>query len=414
MPAIIVFSHLRWDFVLQRPQHLLSRLAKNYQILFVEEPIHDAQGSHWALSNPEPNITVCQPHTTVSMPGFHDDQLPQLRKLVRELVAEHDDHMVWFYTPMALPLLQELQPRAVIYDCMDELSAFRNAPKQLLQRESGLLKVADIVFTGGPSLYRAKRDRHPNVHCFPSSVDVAHFETALDRTNSHPLHKDIPGPRLGFYGVIDERFDADLIARVADAHPQWQIVLVGPVVKVDPASLPQRDNVHYMGQQPYAALPNFLAGWDVCLLPFALNESTRFISPTKTLEYMAAELPIVSTPVADVKDIYSDMVYIAEDSAAFIAACEAALLESQEQRAEKIERMRKTVSSTSWSATAGKMRELLEALRTRRVPNMAKVPNVAQVAQVDGSSDVGAFVAGRKAAEAIQWDRPARTAVGGE
>jgi UDP-galactopyranose mutase len=403
MPAIIVFSHLRWDFVLQRPQHLLSRLAQDYQILFVEEPIHDAQGPHWALSNPEPNITVCQPHTTVSMPGFHDDQLPQLRKLVRELVVDHDDHMVWFYTPMALPLLQELQPRAVIYDCMDELSAFRNAPKQLLQRESGLLKVADIVFTGGPSLYRAKRDRHPNVHCFPSSVDVAHFKTALDRTNSHPLHKEIPGPRLGFYGVIDERFDADLIAQVADAHPQWQIVLVGPVVKVDPASLPQRDNVHYMGQQPYAALPNFLAGWDVCLLPFALNDSTRFISPTKTLEYMAAELPIVSTPVADVKDIYSDMVYIAEDSAAFIAACEAALLESQEQRAEKIERMRKTVSSTSWSATAGKMRELLEALCARNTPSLSNEASPPGVA---------AFLAGKKMAETVEWSRAAKTAVG--
>jgi UDP-galactopyranose mutase len=403
MTAIIVFSHLRWDFVLQRPQHLLSKLAQDYQVLFVEEPIHDAQGTHWVLSNPEPNITVCQPHTTVSMPGFHDDQLPQLRQLVRQLVSDHDDHMVWFYTPMALPLLQELQPRAVIYDCMDELSAFRNAPKQLLQRESGLLKVADIVFTGGPSLYRAKRDRHANVHCFPSSVDVTHFKTALDRTNSHPLHKDIPGPRLGFYGVIDERFDAELIARVADAHPQWQIVLVGPVVKVDPASLPQRDNVHYMGQQPYAALPNFLAGWDVCLLPFALNDSTRFISPTKTLEYMAAELPIVSTPVADVKDIYSDIVYIAEDSVAFISACEAALLESQEQRAEKIERMRKTVSSTSWAATAGKMRELLEALCQRSVPSVRDMP---------GQSAGSAFLASRKAAEAVTWTRPAKTALG--
>jgi UDP-galactopyranose mutase len=272
-----------------------------------------------------------------------------------------------------------------------------------LQRESGLLKVADIVFTGGPSLYRAKRDRHPNVHCFPSSVDVAHFKTALDRTNSHPLHKGIPGPRLGFYGVIDERFDAELIAQVADAHPQWQIVLVGPVVKVDPASLPQRENIHYMGQQPYAALPNFLAGWDVCLLPFALNDSTRFISPTKTLEYMAAELPIVSTPVADVKDIYSDMVYIAEDSAAFIAACEAALLESHDQRAEKTGRMRKTVSSTSWSATAGKMRELLEALRAR---SMQSVQNVA------GPSSVSAFLAGKKAAETVTWSRPAKTALG--
>ena len=296
--ALIVFSHLRWDFVYQRPQHLLSRLARHHPVVFVEEPKYDAQGLYLKLSTPAPNVLVVQPHTpinqTVSQTGFHDDQLPHLQKLMRQLVRDYSDHIAWFYTPMALPLLQELQPKLVVYDCMDELASFKNAPKQLLQRESALLKVADIVFTGGQSLYRSKRDRHPNAHCFPSSVDAAHFVQALDRSNSHPAHREIPGPRLGFFGVIDERFDAELIGKLADAHTSWQIVLVGPVAKIDPATLPQRQNIHYLGQQPYEALPQFLAGWDVCLLPFALNESTRFISPTKTLEYMAAELPIVS------------------------------------------------------------------------------------------------------------------------
>jgi UDP-galactopyranose mutase len=367
MPAIIVFSHLRWDFVFQRPQHLLTRLAQHYPILFVEEPVLDAHEAHWETSSPIPNVTVCRPHTTVAMPGFHDDQLPQLRKLVRQLVADHEDHIAWFYTPMSLPLLQECHPRLVVYDCMDELAAFKNAPKQLLQRESALLKTADIVFTGGPSLYRAKRERHGNVHCFPSSVDVKHFEQALDRTNSHPAHRNIPGPRMGFYGVIDERFDADLIARLADAHAQWQIVLVGPVVKIDPASLPQRPNIHYLGQQPYSALPHFLAGWDVCLLPFALNESTKFISPTKTLEYMAVELPIVTTPVTDVVDLYKDIAYVANDADQFIAACEKALLESTEERAGKIERMRAVLAETSWDKTALSMHQLLgEMLSGRR------------------------------------------------
>jgi UDP-galactopyranose mutase len=373
MPAIIVFSHLRWDFVRQRPQHLLSRLAQHYPIVFVEEPIFDEGESRWEISSPEPNLFLWQPHTSVAMPGFHDDHLPQLRKLMRQLVAEYDDHIVWFYTPMALPLLQELQPRAVIYDCMDELASFKNAPRQLLQRENAVLKIADVVFTGGPSLYRAKQDRHHNVHCFPSSVDVAHFSQALDHTNSHPAHKNIPGPRMGFYGVIDERFDAALIARVADAHPQWQIVLVGPIVKVDPATLPQRENIHYLGQQPYQSLPQFLAGWDVCLLPFALNESTRFISPTKTLEYMAAELPIVSTPVADVADIYSDIVYIAADADQFIAACEAALLETPAEREQKAGKMRAVLASTSWDMTVDKMRNLIDAAYSGQEKPAAKV-----------------------------------------
>ncbi|HVK94854.1 MAG TPA: FAD-dependent oxidoreductase [Noviherbaspirillum sp.] len=364
--AIIVFSHLRWDFVYQRPQHLLSRLATHYPIVFVEEPMYNVEKTFLKTYSPAPNVLVCQPNTPVNMPGFHDDHLPHLQKLLRQIVRDYDDHMTWFYTPMALPLLQEMHPRVVVYDCMDELASFKNAPKQLLQRESALLKVADLVFTGGQSLYRSKRGRHPNVHCFPSSVDAAHFVQALDRTNSHPAHKDIPGPRLGFYGVIDERFDAELIARVADAHPMWQIVLVGPVVKIDPASLPQRANIHYLGQQPYEALPHFLAGWDVCLLPFALNDSTRFISPTKTLEYMAAELPVVSTPVADVADAYSDIVAIAADAPAFIAACEAALLAPPEAHAKRVEGMRKVLASTSWDTTVTQMRTLLDSMPQHR------------------------------------------------
>ncbi|WP_019140404.1 FAD-dependent oxidoreductase [Noviherbaspirillum massiliense] len=359
--SIIVFSHLRWEFVYQRPQHLLSRLAKHYPIVFIEEPIFNEKESFMKTYSPAPNILVCQPHTPVDAPGFHDDQLPYLRKLVRQVVRDYQDHIAWFYTPMALPLLQEMQPRLVVYDCMDELAAFKNAPKQLLQRENAVLKVADIVFTGGPSLYRSKKDRHPNVHCFPSSVDVKHFEQALDRTNSHPLHRDIPGPRLGFYGVIDERLDAGLVGKLADAHPQWQIVLVGPVVKIDPATLPRRPNIHYLGQQPYEALPHFLAGWDVCMLPFAMNESTKFISPTKTLEYMAAELPIVSTPVKDVADVYSDVVAIAGDAESFIKACEAALLATPQEHAERVERMRQKLKATSWDATADKMRDLMDS-----------------------------------------------------
>jgi len=360
MQTIIVFSHLRWDFVYQRPQQLLSRLAQFYHVVFVEEPIFDPGASHLALSTPAPNVTVCQPHTPIQAPGFHDDQLAQLHPLLKS-VTPVDDPIVWFYTPMALPLLLHLHPRLVVYDCMDELAAFKNSPKQLLQRETALLGRADLVFAGGPSLYNAKRERHPNTHCFTSSVDVVHFEQALDRDNIHPLHHAIGHPRLGYYGVIDERFDPDLIAAMADAHSHWQIVLVGPVLKIDPATLPQRQNIHYLGQQSYKALPQFLAGWDVCLLPFALNEATRFISPTKVLEYMAAQLPIVSTNIADVAIPYADSVAIATDTPGFIAACEAALAATPEQRAASAMKMRAIVSATSWDATVDQMHALLES-----------------------------------------------------
>lgn len=280
--------------------------------------------------------------------------------------------LTWLYTPMALPLALALDPDAAVYDCMDELSLFLGAPPELLTLESQLLEYADVMFTGGPSLFRAKQSRHPNVHCFPSSVDAEHFRVRERLTSEAEDQAELPHPRLGFYGVIDERLDLAIVDRLAEAHPDWQIVLVGPVVKIDPASLPRRPNLHYLGQRSYEELPRYLAGWDVCLLPFARNDATRFISPTKTLEYMAAELPIVSTSIRDVADVYGDIVYLGDTPDEFLAACEQALASSAQERATRAQRMRKVLAGTSWEATASAMEQLLtEAVAGRmnfRVP----------------------------------------------
>lgn len=366
--ALIVFSHLRWNFVYQRPQHLLTRLAQRRRVYFFEEPERSDGEPRLDIESPAPNVYVCRPRTPVAAHGFHDDQLPVLQELLAGLVAAEglDDYAVWFYSPMALPLARDLRPTAVVYDCMDELSAFLHAPKQLLQRESALLKTADVVFTGGPSLQRAKEGRHPRVHCFPSSVDAPHFAAARDAANDHPLQASLPGPRLGYAGVVDERVDLELLARLADARPGWQIVIVGPVAKIDAAALPRRANLHYLGQQTYAELPRFVAGWDVCLLPFARNAATRYISPTKTLEYMAAGKPVVSTPIADVAEPYGDLVAIAADADAFIAACDEALALSPAARAALAQRLQERAARTSWDETAGAMDAILRGIAHER------------------------------------------------
>jgi glycosyltransferase involved in cell wall biosynthesis len=236
----------------------------------------------------------------------------------------------------------------------------------LLSWEAALLECADVMFTGGPSLYRAKQARHPNVHCFPSSVDAAHFRQAREGMAEAEDQASIPHPRLGFYGVIDERLDLRLLDAVAEARPDWHIVLVGPVVKIDPASLPRRPNIHYFGQRSYDDLPRYLAGWDVCLLPFARNDATRFISPTKTLEYMAAELPIVSTPITDVAEPYGNIVYLGSTPEEFLAGCEAALAAGPEERASRCDRMRRILAGTSWDVTVAAMEKLLAAAVTRQ------------------------------------------------
>lgn len=376
LQSLIVFSHLRWNFVFQRPQHLLSRLARRYKIHYFEEPVTGQSEDSLEVTEPAPSIRVYRPHTTRASCGFHDDQIPMLQQMVLEMIREQkmERYGVWFYSPMALPLMQELAPAVVVYDCMDELSAFRNAPRQLLQRESALLKRADLVFTGGPSLYRAKRERHPNVHCFSSSVDADHFRRAHDRFEDHPLQQALSKPRLGYFGVIDERIDLELVEKLADASSHWQICMVGPVAKIDPGQLPRRANLHYFGQQSYDELPGFIAGWDVCLLPFALNEATRFISPTKTLEYMAAERPIVSTPITDVVQPYGDIVHIARDAPDFIEQCQRALQMSKREFATQAQRMRSTVAKTSWDRTANDMCALLDEAVDQRRSSTAQPP----------------------------------------
>ncbi len=260
---LVVFSHLRWDFVYQRPQHVLSRLAARRPVLVVEEPVVDEGDAHWERQSPAPGVTVLRPHTSVQEDGFTDAQIEATSPLVAALAEEVGPCDAWFYTPLALPLLDALDDagsvRTVVYDCMDELAAFDHAPAALLDRERDLLERADLVFTGGPSLYRAKRDRHPAVHCFPSSVDAGHFGAA--RPDAPALdepadQREIPHPRLGFFGVIDERLDRDLVAALAAARPDWHVVMLGPVVKIDAASLPAAPTTSTgSGGSPTASCP---------------------------------------------------------------------------------------------------------------------------------------------------------------
>ena len=235
--------------------------------------------------------------------------------------------IAWYYTPMMLPFSKHVTPDVTVYDAMDELSKFKFAPEHLLDLEQELIDRADVVFTGGSSLYEAKKDRHDNVHCFPSSVDRTHFCKARARQFDPADQEDLPKPRLGFYGVIDERFDIELLAKVAEMRPDWSFVMVGPVVKIATEDLPKRPNIHYLGGKTYGQLPAYLSGWDVALMPFAMNESTQFISPTKTPEYLAGGKPVVSTPIRDVVRHYGELegVKIASTPEEFVAACEEAL-----------------------------------------------------------------------------------------
>jgi UDP-galactopyranose mutase len=289
-PATLVcFSHLRWGFVFQRPQHLLTRAARSFRVIFVEEAgFEPVTAPRLQLTTEEGGVTVAVP---ILPEGLDEDAAESAqRALIDGLLSQVRGRplVFWYYTPMALGFTDHHGPDVCVYDCMDELSAFRFAPAKLRDRERLLLERADLVFTGGQSLYEAKKGRHPSVHAFPSSIDAPHFARARGGQADPDDQSRIPRPRLGFFGVIDERMDLQLLRKVAELRPDWQFVMIGPVVKIDDATLPRLPNIHWLGGKPYEGLPSYLAGWDVGLMPFAINESTRYISPTKTPEFLAA------------------------------------------------------------------------------------------------------------------------------
>jgi|SRR5687767_5891136 len=356
---IICFSHLRWDFVFQRPQHLLSRFARKHKVLFVEEPIfHDGE-AEFVIKQRRSGVIVVTPHLANGTAAGAAE--PNLKKSLEEVLhSQSVSHFVsWYYTPMMLGWSEHLKPLAVVYDCMDELSAFKNAPPGMRLREAELLGMADIVFTGGQSLYEAKRDLHEAVYCFPSSIDVDHFSRALTENQEPDDQAGIPHPRIGFFGVIDERTDLDLLSQIANLRPDWHFVMIGPVVKIDENDLPRSANIHYLGGKSYDDLPGYIAGWDVAMMPFAMNDSTRFISPTKTPEYLAAGRAVVSTPVRDVVRLYGEtgLVHIADTPEDFVRAINSILNGDIEVHRRKAGEFLETMS---WEKTYVSMSELID------------------------------------------------------
>lgn len=362
-PDLVCFSHLRWNFVYQRPQHLLSRSAQDHRVFFIEEPMFGEGPARFEVSQPQSNLTVVVPH----LPAKLDETMVNeaLQRLVNDLFAQYqiNSYMLWYYTPMALNFTRHLKPVVVIYDCMDELTLFKNAPAVLKKLEVELFSRADLVFTGGQSLYEVKCHQHPSVHCFPSSIDVAHFGQARTELPEPADQAQVPHPRLGFFGVIDERFDLNLLDGLSQTRPDWQFVIIGPVVKINPATLPRRDNIHYLGSKSYRELPVYLSGWDIALLPFARNDATRFISPTKTPEYLAGGKPAVSTSIQDVVYPYGEqkLVRIADTVPDTITAIEELLAQTAEQKAAWLQQVDEFLFEKSWDRTWQQMAELIQA-----------------------------------------------------
>lgn len=375
---IVALCHLSWDWVWQRPQQFLSRLAKTHPVLFVETYCADTERTFTRLRTAEnhPNVTICQVHLPSAR--WNDGKFIDRERrralqsvMAKDLEGRFDDAILWFNDPMAVTAYAgHLDEALVVYDCMDELSQFKGAPPALLEREHELLEVADVVFCGGRKM-RDKRLRvNANSHFYGTGVDCRHFGTAL--SSKLEVARELAalnGPVLGYFGVIDERIDYELLAALADANPNWHVAMVGPTAKVDPAQFPQRPNLHWLGGRAYADLPALTKGFSVCLMPFALNEATEYINPTKALEYMAAGRPVVSTALDEVKTNFSSVARIAQTHQEFIALCRREVSNPSEGR---IARGLRLAMDNTWDAIAAKMEgHIAEAIALRRKQDAA-------------------------------------------
>ena len=354
-PELVVFSHLPWTFVYQRPQHIISRLAQSRRTWFVEEcRVTDrVDGPRLCTEQAGPVRRVwLEVPGEERLAGFGDPAAADYPDAVAELLGPGPDRTIWTYTPMALPLIERLERAQLVYDCMDDLASFAHAPAEMRESQDRLLDTADVVFTGGRSIHAGVKDRAENpVHLFPSGVDPDHYASARRRRAGRER------PAAGYVGVIDERIDLDIVRGMAERLPGWDIVMVGPIFKISPADVPQAPNLHYPGMQPYERLPEVMANLDVALMPFALNEATRSISPTKTLEYLAAGLPVVSTRIADVVSDYTGVVDLRDDAAGFAAACEAVVSHSTEERDARV---RPLLRLHHWDTIAARMQGIMD------------------------------------------------------
>lgn len=374
---IICLSHIRWNFVYQRPQHLLNRFAINNRVFVIEEPHTDESSDYYTIKKTDDDVNLWVVDLFVSKFLSGEKREHTLKALLDSCLysQEISDYILWYYTPMALQYSDHLSPALVVYDCMDELSGFKNAPTRLKDYEKQLLQMADVVFTGGHSLYQAKKDLHHNIHPFPSSIDNFHFNQARQFKDDPPDQASIPHPRLGFYGVIDERFNISLLEELSNLQPDWHFILIGPVTKIDRSKLPVRSNIHYLGSKKYKDLPWYLSGWDIAILPFALNESTKFISPTKTPEYLSGGKPVISTSIADVVNPYGKrgLVRIADTAEEFANTAKSILKEKD--TSEWLQKVDEFLKDNSWNNTWHSMAKLIDEALERKaaIRNRSKV-----------------------------------------
>jgi len=361
---IVCFAEHGWNFTSDRPQHLLKRFAKGFRVFYIESPAFHANTDRYDITLTDEQVIVVVPH--LQGDPTQQDVTTRWRELLIRLFNEEriDSYIFWYYTPQALKVSNHFTPDLVIYDCMDRPSE----TDVMHESEHELLEFADVVFTSGQRVFEATRKLHENTYLFPNSIDRDHFAAARAFKFDPPDQANIPHPRFGFFGEIDQRIDFDLLVTVSKKRPQWHFILVGSVVNVSASQLPNYRNFHYLGAKRYEELPHYIGGWDITMIPFAHNDYTRFINPIKTAEYLAAGKPVISAPITDVIRPYgiSGLVSIAGTANEFVKVAEEMLAADQEAKSTWLYKVDRYLAGQSWDKTWGEMMGLIGTLLSKK------------------------------------------------
>ena len=374
---IICFAN-DWDADPTSKHQVMRVLARKNQVLWVESiglrrPGASAGDASRILKKIRkfvrgpvcvvPNLHVVTPlvipfHDMKGVPTFNAWFLAHyIRRQASRLGMK--DFQLWTFLPTTAPMIRYLKPQKVIYYCVDEWSAFSFLNGRLMeQMEADLIKQSDVVITSAEKLYASKRHLHPKTYLVPHGVDSEHFGKAcLPGTIVPKELEGLPIPIIGFWGLIHEWIDIDLIYHVASQRPQWSFVLIGKV-GVDCSSLKKLSNVHLLGVRSYDTLPAFAKGFAVGIMPFKINRLTENVNPIKLREYLAAGLSVVSTPLPEAR-AYRGVVRFGANVDEFVEALDLAVRDTSEESV----RMRlESVKGETWVARVDQISQHVENL----------------------------------------------------
>ncbi|MBN1593755.1 MAG: glycosyltransferase [Candidatus Coatesbacteria bacterium] len=363
----------------QRPQQIAVRIANRHPVLYVwpryaSELARRKSKSEFTPSDGAKGVHLLAPLLLPferAIKGIYRINLKTISSLISAALPRIDADgrpVLWFYAPRFAPIIDSLDHAAVVYDIMDEHSAFGFARRETMELERRLLESADVVFAGTNALAERKAEFAPDIKYYPCGVEFDHFSSALGGSLPVPAAlSEVEGPVIGYFGAVDDRLDFDMIFAVARAYPEWNFLLAGPWLSSRQRSeLETTGNIILPGLVDYSELPAYLARFDVAILPFVLNKLTLHIHPTKALEYLASRTPVISTAIPDVVKFYSGIIDIVSTADEFASAVERALEKPNE---DAIERGFELARSSSWENMVENMWADFEAALSKNRPD---------------------------------------------